>query len=219
MTTNTKMQKFNTKQLWYLATVCGFTIGLGLGTWFWDYNSVNLHRWEIFFWVPTAVGAGLGMGLAQWFWIRRLRKNSFLWIITTIGIIVILGGALLVIAVTSYYHSGTLSWLYSHMPGWFVPLTYITPIIIFIGPLLQWLMVRSMMQDRPLKEFVKISIGWITSIVILFVMLGLLTTLVRSRNEIVNMLAGIVATIPSGLIFAYSTLGIIRNSLGESRSL
>lgn len=218
MTTNLKRQNFNTNQLWYLATVCGFTIGLVLGTWFWDYNSLSLHRWEIFFWVPTAAGAGLGMGIAQWFCIRRLHKKTFLWVVaTTIGVIVIIGGALLVVAVTSYYHLGTLSWLYSQMPGWFVPLTFMTPLIIFLGPLLQWLIVRSMLPDRSLKEFVRISVGWIFSIVTLFIMLGLLTTLVRSRNELVNVLAGVVATIPSGLIFAFSTLSIIRDSLGESR--
>lgn len=208
MTINSFKNKFNKKQLWYLATVCGFAIGFIIGVAIED--AVFGPRLELFFWAFPASGAGFGMGFGQWILIRRVHKSAYLWIFgTTIGVIVIGGGALLVFAVINYYRAENLSWLYSHLPSWFIPLTIITPIIIFIGPFLQWLMLRHVMKNQSFKTFLKLSMGWILAIIIFFMMFGLLGTLVHSRNEILNYIAGVAALMPSGLIFAYSTKAII----------
>jgi hypothetical protein len=59
------------------------------------------------------------------------------------------------------------------------------------------------------------SMGWILAIITLFIMFGLIGTLFRSRNDILNLLAGVVATIPTGLIFAYSTIAVISKPQSE----
>jgi hypothetical protein len=208
------MNKFSNKQLWYLATVCGFAIGLATGWWFLGICKPSdpwTASWmELFFWVFPAAGAGLGMGSAQWILIRRIHKNAWLWILSTaIGVIVISGGTLLALIVTGSYQPGNLSRLFSQLPSWFIPLTVVTPIIIFIDPFSQWLVVRQVTKNQSFKELLKLSAGWILAILVLFIILGLTGTLVQSRNYIIISLAIIMFSTPSGLIFAYSTIGII----------
>lgn len=213
------MRTFDKKHLWYLATVCGFTIGLETGTWFIGYYEPSIYTagWmEIFFWVFPAVGAGLGMGFAQWILIRRVHKNAYLWILaTTIGVTVISGGALLALVTINYYRMGTLSWLYSQFPSWFVPLAAVTPVVIFTGPFFQWLFVRHVMEGYSFRELLRMGVGWVLAFMILFFMFGILGMLAESRNDILNFFVAVAATMPSGLIFAYFTIDVLKNPLGE----
>jgi MFS family permease len=226
MSTNTLSHVFGKKQLWFLVTVCGFAVGFAIGWWILGYYepSTPEQAWwmELFFWTLPATGAGIGMGLAQWIIIRSIHNNTYLylWIpATAIGFIVIIGGALLILAVTSYYYLGNLSWLFSNLPSWFIPLTIITPIIIFMGPFLQWLILRQVTNNNSFKELQRMSLGWILSTILLFILLGLTGTAIQTRNEIVNSLGVAMSTIPSGLIFAYFTLGMVRMPSSEIRSL
>jgi len=215
------MNKFHKKQWWYLATVLGFAIGLVLGLWSWEYyESLNLRRITLFFWAFPAAGAGFGMGLAQCFVIRKLHKIAFLWMIATmIGIVIIVGGALYMVVITNYYRMEALPWLFSQLSSWFVPLAIITPMLIFAGPLFQWLMIRYTKEDQSVRGFLRLSAGWVFSIVILFIMLGLMASLVQSRNDILNSFVIALSSIPSGLIFAYLTSDMVKNPTIESRSL
>jgi uncharacterized Tic20 family protein len=218
------MNKFGKKQLWYLTTVFGFAIGMAVGWWFllsYEISTpLQAQLMELFFWVFPAGGAGLGMGLVQWISIRRIHKNTYLWILATaIGVIIMMGGALLILTFASYYGGGHLSWLLSNLPGWFVPLAIITPIIIFTGPFLQWLVLRHVTNNYSFKELLKLGIGWILAIIILGIMFGLSAKLVHTRNDILNSLTLFVTTIPSGLIFAHSTINIIKYPLSESSRL
>jgi len=216
---------FGKKQLWYLATVCGFAIGFTTGL---DVLKPS-HPWsgpwlEMIFWAFPAGGAGFGMGFGQWILIRRVYKNAFLWIpATTIGVIAITGGALLLTLVISAFFGESLSAFFRNFADWFVPwvklLTIISPVAIILGAILQWLMLRYFTKSQSLKGFLRVSAGWISAFILLFIMFGLVGNLVQTRNDILNLLAPIVSTIPSGLIFAYSTIDIIKNSMSESRSL
>ncbi len=224
------MKKFDKKYLWYLATVCGFTIGLLVGG---DVLKPSNHLFDwlgsdmkLLFWAFPAAGAGLGMGLAQWILIHYVHKKNFLflWIpSTTIGVVGITGGALLLVLSISAFFEGSLSAFFRNFADWFVPwvklLTIISPVAIIIGAFLQWLMVRHFTKNQSFKEFLKMSMGWISAFIILFIMFGILGMLVQSRNDILNFFVVVTATIPSGLIFAYSTIGILRNPLGESHGL
>jgi len=222
-----KMNKINKNQLWYLATVCGFAIGFVIGG---DVLRPS-HPWagpwlEPIFWAFPAGGAGLGMGLAQWILIYYVHKKTFLflWIpATTIGVVGITGGALLLVIIISAFFEGSLSAFFRNFADWFVPwvklLTIISPVAIIIGAVFQWLMVRHFTKNQSFKELLKMGLGWISGFITLFIMFGILGMLVQSRNDILNFFVAIAATIPSGLIFAYSTIDILRNPLGESQSL
>jgi hypothetical protein len=217
--------RFGKNQLWYIATALGFAIGFAVGADVLTPSNNIFDTWlgpnmKLFFWIFPAGGAGVGMGLAQWILIRRIHKNAYLWLLATaVGVVVIFGGALLIFVVTNYYRGGNLSWLFSNVPSWIVPVTVITPIIIFIGPFFQWLIMRYFTKNHSFREFLKMSIGWIISTVVLFTLFGLGGSLVRTRNDILNWLAVMASTIPSGLIFAYSTIDIVRNPMSESRGL
>ena len=217
MTTNSLVYKFNKKLLWYLATVCGFTLGLLAGGAFLTYYDPltpgQTRFMEIFFWAFPAGGAGLGMGFGQWILIRYSYKYAYLWIpIMTIGVTFIIGGALLVFTIMNYYHLGNLSWLFSNLPGWFVPLAVITPIIIFIGPFCQWLFIRQVVRHQTFKELIKICISWVLAIVSPFIMFYFMETFFNSRNDIFDVLAFFVGTILSVLIFAQATITAIRTT-------
>jgi hypothetical protein len=220
--TKPDMHKLNKQQTWYLITVCGFTAGLVLGAWFISHNnplvSGKAGFLELFFWVFPTAGAGVGMGLGQWSLIRHSHKNAYLWIFaTTIGIILITGGSLLVFAIINYSQLGNTSWLFSQLPRWFTPLTIISPIIIFTGPFFQWLVMRHVTRNKSIMGFLKLSLGWVLAIITLFIMLGISGTAAQGQNGIFNLLGGIAATVPTGLIFAYSTINILRDPLSEKR--
>jgi hypothetical protein len=220
MPINTPARIFGKKPLWYLATIFGFAIGTAIGELFLlSYELVTYWpaRWiEVFFWVFPAGGAGLGIGLSQWILIRRIHKNAYFWILaTTIGIIMIIGGALLILVLTSYYRLGNQTWLFSNLPSWYVPLAIVTPIIIFTGPFLQWLILSQVTNNHSFKELLRISIGWILSTSILFILLALTANVIQARNEIVNLFSVALSTIPSGFILAHFTQGIVTDSLSK----
>jgi len=222
MSINPHPQIFDKKTLWYIATVCGFAIGFVIGG---DVLRPS-HPWagpwlEPIFWAFPAGGAGFGMGLAQWLLIRRVHKKAFLWIpATTIGVIAITGGALLLTLVTSAFLRESLSSFFRNFADWFVPwlklLTTLSPVAILLGAVLQWLMLRHFTKSQTLKEFLRIGVGWISAFIMLFIMFGLVGNLFHSRNDILNFLVGMMTTIPTGLIFAFFTQDIIRNPVSES---
>lgn len=213
------------KQFWYIATVSGFAIGFFIGA---DVLRPS-HPWagdwlEMIFWAFPAGGVGFGMGFGQWLLIRRVHKNAFLWIpATTIGVMGITGGSLLLTLIINAFFQESLSAFFRNFVDWFVPwiklLTVFSPVAIIIGAVLQWLMVRHFTKNQSFKELLRIGMGWISAFIMLFIMFGILGMLVQSRNDILNYFVAVVATIPSGLIFAYSTIDILGNPLSESRSL
>jgi hypothetical protein len=213
MSINSPSHVFGKKSLWYLATICWFAVGSLIG---WDILR-PAHPWhgpwlEMIFWAFPSAGAGLGMGLGQWILIRRVHKNAFLWIFATaFGAISIAGGTSLLMLIAL---NGSLSVFYRYLQDWFIPwlqlLAIISPVAILIGAFLQWLMVRHFTRNRSFKELLKLSLGWILGIIILFIMFGLIGEIVHTRIYILNLLALFISTIPSGLIFAYSTEIIIR---------
>ncbi|MBK8617074.1 MAG: hypothetical protein IPN96_08145 [Anaerolineales bacterium] len=221
------MNKLNKNHLWYLATVFGFAIGFVIGG---DVLRPS-HPWagpwlEPIFWAFPAGGAGLGMGLAQWVLIHYVHKKTFLflWIpATTIGVVGITGGALLLALVVSAFFEGSLSAFFMNFEDWFVPwvklLTIISPVAIIIGAVFQWLFVRHVTKNHSFKELLKMGMEWISAFIMLFIMFGILEMLVQSHNDILNYFVAVAATTPSGLIFAYSTIDILRNPLSESHSL
>jgi len=210
MTINSLTHRYDKKQLWYLATVCGFTIGWATG-WAIILCVQSLPWRELLFWAIPAGGAGLGMGLGQWTLIRRIHKNAYLWIpATTIGVIATIGGTLLLTLIINAFFKGSLSAFFTQFADWFIPwlvlLTVIAPMAIIIGPFCQWLIVRDVVGGQPSKEILKMSAGWILTILLLVIMLLFTGTIFHSRNIIINLLIFGVSAIPSGLIFAQATI-------------
>lgn len=206
--------RFDKKLLWYLTTVCGFTLGLAIGAMI--LSSIPPSPWmEPTFWAIPAGGAGLGMGLGQWTLIRRIHKNAYLWILaTTIGVIATTGGTLLLTLIINAFFKGSLSAFFGHFADWFTPwlvlLIVIAPAAIIIGPFCQWLIVRNAVGGRPSKEIIKMSAGWILAILLLFIMLFFTGIIFHSRNIILNLLVFGVSALPSGLIFAQATIAANR---------
>lgn len=207
------MHQFNKKKLWYLVTVCGFTIGLSMGGMI--LSNIPILPWlEILFWAIPASGAGLGMGIGQWILLRRKYKYAYVWVfVTTIGVIGAIGGTLLLAVVINALLNDTLSIFFAQFTDWFVPwlnlLVFIAPIAILIGPFCQWLITHDKITSQSFKEILKANAGWVLAILVLGFMLFFSGTILRSHNSLLNLIIFIVSTIPSGLIFAHATMFVI----------
>jgi len=216
MTINSSTRRFDKKPLWHLVTVCGFTIGWITG------GVVILYiqplPWqEILFWAIPAGVAGLGMGLAQWILIRRIHKRAYLWIpATTVGFVATIGGALLLTIILNAFFTGSLSSFFTQVEDWFTPwlvlLAVISPVAIIIGPFCQWLIVRDAVGGQPFKEILKMSAGWIFATLLLGFMLLFTGSVFHTRNIILNLIVFSLSAIPSGFIFAKTT--VIANRIG-----
>ena len=213
MTINSLTHRFGKRPMWYLATTGGFTIGLAIG---WAIPLYFQLPWqEILFWAIPAGGAGLGMGFGQWILMRGVYKSTYLWIpATTIGVVGAIGGTLLLTLIINAFFKGSLSAFFTQFEDWFIPwlvlLTVISPVAIIIGPFCQWLIVRHGIRNHPSKEILKMSVGWILAFLLLFTMLYVTGSLFHSRNIALNSLVLGLSAIPSGLIFAQSTIAINR---------
>jgi len=207
MTTNSLKHKFNKKQLWYLATVCGFGIGWVLGWKVLDFFPSS--KWlQIIFWAYPVGGAGLGMSLSQWGLIRKTYKYAYLWIpITTIGFIASIGGTLLLIYAIPAFFEGSF---YSTFEHWVSSLTAVAPIIILLGPFCQWFIIRDIADGQPYKEILKISVGWIAATFLLIIMFYILLFITDSFSSIGLFFISVGIAIPSGLVFAQATKTAVR---------
>lgn len=203
-TINSFLERFSQTQRWYLATILGFCLGYAIG--FEIGNIVPqspLMQW--IFWIYPAGGVGLGIALCQWLMIRRTHRYAFLWIpITLIGMILCVGGTLLLIVAVLFQS------FYSEDASWLVWLIAVSPVIILLGPLCQWLFLRHSSGDRPFKEVIKISVGWISALLLLY---GILYSMLypsdfsfmTDMGPIVRFIAFIVTAVPSAVIFAWAT--------------
>ncbi len=198
------MNKLNKKHLWYLATVCGFTIGFLIGGGILRPSHPWSGPWlELIFWAFPAAGAGFGMGFGQWLLLRHIHKNAYLWIpITTIGVVASMGGLLLLLVVAFEVSDGSLPSFFMQLPSWFVPLTIIAPLVILVGPFCQWLIIRGV-TEQPSKELLKMSVGWILAILSLFIFVVILMN-IRHVFILTWLLFILTVTLP-GLIFARTT--------------
>jgi hypothetical protein len=214
MTIKSFLNRFSKKQIWYLATVGGFIIGWIFG---WLIMSGITSRSAIHlatFWAYPAVGAGLGMGLCQWRVALRSRKYGYLWIpVTTVGFTASVGATLTLLLAASTYASGIYDFAYAGLVALFTP---IAPFSLLIGPICQWFLVRDISINEPYKELIKFIAGWVISTFLVFGMLYLFLEIsdnvstTNDLNWIIGFLVLIVITIPSGLVFARTTINTIR---------
>ncbi len=217
MTTNSRSPRLNKKQLWYLATIFGFSIGFAAGCMVvWSTQSLPLK--ETFFWVYMVSGASLGMALCQWVILRQIHRYAFLWIpVTTLGPIASIVGILSITASIIAF----LPEFSPYAPNKVLILGLVAlaaPIIILLGPFCQWLIIQSIAKGPALKEIFKISMGWISAIVILgimfyFALLAIGTIPDRDSGLMfVYVFIGMLSAMPSGFIFAWASSAAIRIS-------
>jgi hypothetical protein len=223
METSLAKQGSANKTFWYLVTVSGFAFGFLAGSYFLLPSQPWHGPWlESIFWAFPASGAGLTMGIGQAIFLRRRYKYAFLWfMVTTIGIIGVAGGILLLTMLLSYSLNGGVSNFLGLFADEAVPLvivfTIISPIAIFLGPVCQWLIIRKLVEDTRVIELIKLSVAWILAFPLFIFILAVSQELFRSRSDLVNSLILILCAIPSGLLFAKATVATITNPLNSRK--